>query len=55
MGSSYDPVNTAGDKLYAAGNSQKVSPKILFMFYFWDSFDGAFFNTADKLTRKLPF
>ena len=55
MGSAYDPVGVAGDKFYAAGNSQKVSPKVLFMFYYWDSFNGAFFNAAGKLTRKLPF
>jgi len=34
----YDP---ATNKHYTAGNAQKVSPLILFMFYWHDSYDYA--------------
>lgn len=48
MPASYDPVNTAAHKYYSSGNAQKVSPRILFMFYWHDSYDYADFATADK-------
>jgi len=38
MPAAYDP---ATNKVYSAGNAQKVSPLILFMFFWHDSYDYA--------------
>lgn len=47
MPAAYDP---ATNKEYSAGNAQKVSPLILFMFYWHDSYDyeAALMKTTDK-------
>jgi hypothetical protein len=48
--------NIANEK-YKAGSSANVSPLVLFMFYWTDSFDytTAAMDTANFKTRKLPF
>lgn len=50
MPAAYDPATNAADKHYSAGNAQKVSPLILFMFYWHDSYDyeAALMKTTDK-------